>query len=72
MEFLYPLKTAEANEPEAEEHVDAKATKADNAKVPEHLSNDRIAAKLVLTWKRARTKEYGGSAQALTEYDLPF
>ena len=40
-----------------DDHVDAKATKADNAKVPEHLWNDRIAEKLVLTWKRARRKE---------------
>ena len=49
---------AKAEKEEVEdEYVDAKATKADNAKVPEHLWNDRIAEKLVLTWKRARRKE---------------
>ena len=37
IEFLYPLKIAEAREPEEQEHVDAKATKSNNAKVPEHL-----------------------------------
>ena len=60
IEFLYPLKIAEAKEPEEQEHVDAKATKADNAKVPEHLWNDRIAEKLMLTWKRARRNELEG------------
>ena len=40
-----------------------KATKADNASVPEHLWNDRIAEQLMLTWKRESRKEIGTHKQ---------
>ena len=50
-----------------DDHVDAKATKADNAKVPEHLWNDRIAKKLMLTWKKTRRKELGGGCASIIE-----
>ena len=55
-----------------DDHVDAKATKAGNAKVPEHLWNDRIAEKLMLTCKRTRRKELGGVCKHSTNMTRPF
>ena len=55
-----------------DDHVDDKATKADNAKVPEHLWNDRIAEKLMLTWKRTRRKELGGVRKHCRNMTRPF
>ena len=58
--FQLSVKRPGAKEPEEQKRVDAKATKDDNAKVPEHLWNDKIAEKLMLTWKRTRRKELDG------------
>ena len=59
-EFQSPLSASQEEVSEEDEHVDAKATKADDTKVPDHLWNDRIAEQLMLTWKRERRKELGG------------
>ena len=48
---------------ESEDEVTDKATKADDAAVPEHLWNDRIAEQLMLTWKRESRKEIGSYKQ---------
>ena len=40
-----------------------KATKADDARVPEYLWNDQIAEQLMLTWKRKSRKEIGSHKQ---------
>ena len=72
IECLYLSKMAEAKEPEEQEYVDAKATKANNAKVPEHLWNNRIAEKLMLTWKQTRRKELGRFRKHSRNMNLPF
>ena len=39
--------------------VSEKATKSDDTAVPKHLWNDRIAEKLMLTWKCDKRKHQG-------------
>ena len=53
-EFQSPLRTSDEEDLEEDEHVDAKAMKADDAKDSEHLWNDRITEKLKLIWKGER------------------
>ena len=67
------LSQSKLEKEEAEDdYVDAKATKSDNAKVPEHLWNYRITEKLMLTWKRTRRKELGGVRKHSRNTTRPF